>query len=74
MNLQIQDLGLCSYKEVWDLQKNTQADRIAGKDQDTLLLVEHTPVYTFGKMLTKIICCSIIQKMYKYLILNGVEI
>ena len=49
MNLQIQDLGLCSYKEVWDLQKNIQADRIAGKDQDTLLLVEHTPVYTFGK-------------------------
>ena len=48
MNLQIQDLGLCSYKEVWDLQKNIQADRIAGKDQDTLLLVEHTPVYTFG--------------------------
>ena len=49
MNLQIQDLGLCSYKKVWDLQKNIQADRIAGKDQDTLLLVEHTPVYTFGK-------------------------
>ena len=49
MNLQAQDLGLCSYKEVWDLQKNIHADRIAGKDQDTLLLVEHTPVYTFGK-------------------------
>ena len=49
MNLQVQDLGLCSYKEVWDLQKNIHADRIAGKDQDTLLLVEHTPVYTFGK-------------------------
>ncbi len=49
MNLQVQDLGLCSYKEVWDLQKNIQADRIAGKDQDTLLLVEHKPVYTFGK-------------------------
>ena len=49
MNLQIQDLGLCSYKEVWDLQKNIHAERIAGKDQDTLLLVEHTPVYTFGK-------------------------
>ena len=49
MNLQVQDLGLCSYKEVWDLQKNIHAERIAGKDQDTLLLVEHTPVYTFGK-------------------------
>ncbi len=49
MNLQVQDLGLCSYKEVWDLQKNIHADRIAGKDKDTLLLVEHTPVYTFGK-------------------------
>ena len=34
---------------MWDLQKNIHADRIAGKDQDTLLLVEHTPVYTFGK-------------------------
>ena len=40
---------MCSYQDAWDLQKNIQARRIAGNDRDTLLLVEHEPVYTFGK-------------------------
>ena len=49
MNIKVQDLGMCSYQDAWDLQKNIQARRIAGNDRDTLLLVEHEPVYTFGK-------------------------
>ena len=49
MNIKVQDLGMCSYQDAWDLQKNIQARRIAGTDRDTLLLVEHEPVYTFGK-------------------------
>ena len=49
MNVQVRDLGLCTYDEVWTLQKEIQAQRIAGSSEDTLLLVEHEPVYTLGK-------------------------
>ena len=49
MNVQVRDLGLCAYDEVWNLQKEFQAQRIAGESEDTLLLVEHEPVYTLGK-------------------------
>ena len=49
MNVQVRDLGLCAYDEVWNLQKEIQAQRIAGSSEDTLLLVEHEPVYTLGK-------------------------
>ena len=49
MTVQVRDLGLCAYDEVWNLQKEIQAQRIAGESEDTLLLVEHEPVYTLGK-------------------------
>ena len=45
----IQDLGHRSYKEVWDLQKQMQQQRIRFETEDTLILVEHDPVYTLGK-------------------------
>ena len=45
----IQDLGQRPYQEVWDFQKEMQAKRIAGEVEDTLLMVEHEPVYTLGK-------------------------
>ena len=45
----IQDLGHRSYKEVWDLQKQMQQQRIRFEIEDTLILVEHDPVYTLGK-------------------------
>jgi len=38
-----------SYQKVWDLQKNLQRQRIEQKIPDTLLFVEHQPVYTIGK-------------------------
>ena len=47
--LQVQDLGNSSYKRTWELQKELQLQRIENKIDDTLLLVEHDPVYTFGK-------------------------
>jgi len=43
------DLGYMEYQEAWDFQKDFQAKRIARKDNDTLFLVEHEPVYTLGK-------------------------
>ena len=45
----IKDLGFKNYKSVLSLQKELQKQRIAGKAEDTLFLVEHEPVYTLGK-------------------------
>ena len=45
----VQNIGRKSYKSVWDLQKEMQQQRINGNIEDTLILVEHDPVYTLGK-------------------------
>ena len=45
----ILDLGLSDFNETWDLQKKLQTRRILNEIEDHLLLVEHPPVYTFGK-------------------------
>lgn len=52
-----QDLGVRSYKEVWDYQEMLLKQNVQLKSTDTtkqntsnyLLFVEHTPVYTLGK-------------------------
>ena len=48
-NIDIKDLGIQPYKKIWDLQKNLQQKRIKDLIKDTLILVEHVPVYTLGK-------------------------
>lgn len=47
--LEIQDLGLQPYSEIWALQKSTLEQRAAGQIPDQLLLTEHLPVYTLGR-------------------------
>lgn len=47
--LDVQWLGRRPYAEVWALQKRLLEQRIEGAIGDTLLLVEHQPVYTWGK-------------------------
>ena len=47
--IDILDLGLSPFKEVWDLQKELVKKRQNGQINDTLILVEHEPVYTLGK-------------------------
>jgi lipoyl(octanoyl) transferase len=37
------------YEEAWDLQKKVHADVASGNHPNTVLLLEHTPVYTAGK-------------------------
>lgn len=37
------------YREAWDLQHRLHAEVVAGEAPDTLLLLEHAPVYTAGK-------------------------
>ena len=47
--IDILDLGVSPFKEVWDLQKELVKKRQNGQINDTLILVEHEPVYTLGK-------------------------
>jgi len=42
-------LGLVDYQEAWARQRELHARRVAGDATDTLLLLEHPPVYTAGK-------------------------
>jgi lipoyl(octanoyl) transferase len=43
------DLGLVEYRAAHDLQERVRAARIRGAIPDTLLLLEHPPVYTRGR-------------------------
>ncbi len=49
MSIKTQDLGQMDYNSAWNLQKHLQIKVMDGQCEDTLLLVEHEPVYTFGK-------------------------
>ncbi len=43
------DLGRMPYRPAWDLQRKVGAAVLDGRIPDTVLLVEHTPVYTLGR-------------------------
>jgi lipoyl(octanoyl) transferase len=47
--LRIVRAGLVPYEEAWAQQREVHAARVAGEGPDTLLLLEHPPVYTAGK-------------------------
>ena len=47
--LRVTDLGRCPYQPVVDLQERLVSQRRSGDVPDTLLLVEHEPVYTLGR-------------------------
>jgi lipoyl(octanoyl) transferase len=51
--LDVQILGLdtdaVNYRDAWDFQRRVHQDVVAGRVPDTLLLLEHTSVYTAGK-------------------------
>ncbi len=48
--LKVDDLGRdADYGEVLALQERLHAQRVSGEINDTLLLVEHRPVYTLGR-------------------------
>ena len=47
--LQIVRAGLVPYEEAWAQQRELHARRVADEGPDTLLLLEHPPVYTAGK-------------------------
>ncbi|WP_459643862.1 lipoyl(octanoyl) transferase LipB [Kineococcus sp. NUM-3379] len=41
--------GLVPYAEGWELQRRVHAERVAAGRGDTVLLLEHEPVYTAGR-------------------------
>ena len=47
--MQLLELGLTAYEEAWALQREIFRGVIAGEEDDTLVLVEHPHVYTFGR-------------------------
>ena len=48
----VRELGTIDYQAAWDLQRELVDARVAG-GPDTLLLLEHPPVYTAGKRTTE---------------------
>lgn len=47
--MQLRELGLTPYQQAWDLQREIFRGVVAGEEEDTLILVEHPHVYTFGR-------------------------
>jgi lipoyl(octanoyl) transferase len=47
--LQVLRLGTVEYERAWARQRELHAEVVAGAAPDTLLLLEHPPVYTAGK-------------------------
>ncbi len=47
--LRFEHLGLVPYEQAWDEQRDRHAARAADTGPDTVLLLEHPPVYTAGK-------------------------
>jgi len=47
--VQLVRLGRVGYDEAWAMQRDLHAQRVAGEVDDTVLLLEHDPVYTAGR-------------------------
>jgi lipoyl(octanoyl) transferase len=48
-DLRFAHLGLVPYEDAWAEQRRQHAARVAGAAPDTVLLLEHPPVYTAGR-------------------------
>jgi lipoyl(octanoyl) transferase len=46
--------GLVPYEQAWALQRELHAQRVAGERPDTVLMLEHPPVFTAGKRTTEL--------------------
>lgn len=50
--ISIQNLGLVNYEDAWEKQREIQAGVAVGENPNTLLLLEHPPVFTAGRRTT----------------------
>jgi lipoyl(octanoyl) transferase len=48
-DLRVIRAGTVPYEQAWDRQRSIHADVVSGESEDTVLLLEHPPVYTAGK-------------------------
>ena len=48
-DLRLVHAGLVDYQQAWEEQRRVHAQRVAAQVPDTVLLLEHPPVYTAGK-------------------------
>ncbi|MDP6338801.1 MAG: lipoyl(octanoyl) transferase LipB [Candidatus Marinimicrobia bacterium] len=48
-DIKVLDLGRMDYQSAWDYQKGYHQQVLLGEAPDTLIFVEHEPVYTLGK-------------------------
>jgi lipoyl(octanoyl) transferase len=48
-DLRMVHAGLVDYQDAWDEQRRVHEARVTGNGPDTVLLLEHPPVYTAGK-------------------------
>jgi lipoyl(octanoyl) transferase len=51
-SLRVLELGTVEYREAWALQQQLAADRQDDRTGDTVVLLEHPPVYTLGRRAT----------------------
>ena len=49
MELRVVRAGLVAYQQAWDEQRRIHDAVVAGREPDTVLLLEHPPVYTAGR-------------------------
>lgn len=47
--VKVQELGVVDYLSAWEMQKQIAAEVLAGKIENTLLLLQHPSVYTAGR-------------------------
>jgi lipoyl(octanoyl) transferase len=47
--VRLMDLGVIAYREAWELQQELVAARQDGRILDTVVMLEHLPVYTLGR-------------------------
>jgi lipoyl(octanoyl) transferase len=48
--MDVKDLGVAGYKDTLDVQHELLRERIAERIPDTLIVVEHPPVVTLGRL------------------------
>jgi lipoyl(octanoyl) transferase len=49
VELTVVEAGLVPYQQAWDRQRMLHAERVAGRIGNTVLLLEHPPVFTAGR-------------------------
>jgi len=47
--IEVMELGTLPYRQAWTLQQRLVADRQEGRIRDTVVMLEHPPVYTSGR-------------------------